>query len=67
MVSVLALYQASKYVFPETQLRDLTSKFYLYMCLARRKLIDERSYENLFLELACCCNILHSTTLPLRL
>jgi hypothetical protein len=48
MVSVLALFQASKYVFPETQLRYLTPKFYLYMCLARRKLIDERSYENLF-------------------
>jgi hypothetical protein len=42
-----ALYQASKYVFPETQLQHLTLKFCFYV-LARRDIIDERSYENHF-------------------
>jgi hypothetical protein len=34
--------------FPESQLRHLTAKFCLYPCLARRYIVDERSYENLF-------------------
>jgi hypothetical protein len=42
-----ALYQALKYVFPETQLRHLPAKFCFYVS-SKKIQIDERSYENLF-------------------
>ncbi len=53
-------------IFPESQLRHLTLKFCLYLCLARRYIVDERSY-NLFFKLTCCCLIPPYTPHPLHL